>query len=141
MVLYILLTPFRAHINVSLALSCICTRCNLIRVTLNRQSVDAVRSEIIDESFKLLSFDTIFYRITFEILEIMEDVFASLCVIVTIRKPHALILLSSCVCLFCVSSHFYAFSLLCCIVQLQNECARWTLHLMNSTLITEWMNS
>ena len=109
MVLYILLTPSRDHINVSLALSCICARCNCICVTLNRQSVDAIKSKIIDESHVLLCSETIIYRITFDILKIMEDVRASLCVFVTIGKPHALILSSPCVCLFCVFSHFYAF--------------------------------
>ena len=138
-VLYILLTLSQAHINVSLALSCICARWTFVCVTLNRQSVDAVRSKFIYEFYVLLCYDTIFYRITFEILEITEDVCASLCVIVTIGKPYALILSSPCVCLFCVSSHCYAFSLLCCIVQLRNTYAQWTLHLMNSTSITEWM--
>ena len=141
MVLYILLTPSRAHINVSLALSCMCARCNCICVTLNCQSVDAVKSKFIDKFSVLLCYNTIIDRITFEILEITEDVCASLCVIVTIGKPHALILSSPCVCLFCVSSHCYAFPLLCCILQLRNECARWTLREMNSTSITEWMNS
>ena len=141
MVLYILLTPSRAHINVSLALSCICARCNCICVTLNRQSVDAIKSKIIDESHVLLCYDTIIYCITFEILEITEDVCASLCVIVTIGKLHALILLSSCVCLFCISLLCYAFPLLCCVVQLRDECAQWTLREMNSTSVIEWMES
>ena len=141
MVLYILLTPSQAHINVSLALSCICARCNCFCVTLNRQSVDAIKSKIIDESHVLLCYDTIIYYITFEILEITEDVCASLCVIVTIGKLHALILLSSCVCLFCISLLCYAFPLLCCVVQLRDECAQWTLREMNSTSVIEWMES
>ena len=141
LVLYILLTPSRAHINIILALSCICARCNRICVTLNRQSIDAVRSKIIDESIVLLSYDTMIYCITFGILEIREDVCASLCVVVTIGKPHALLSSSPCVCLICVSSHCYAFLLLSCIVQLRNECARWTLREMKSTSITEWMES
>ena len=139
MVLYILLTPSRDHINVSLALSCICARCNCICVTLNRQSVDAIKSKIIDESHVLLCYDTIIYRITFEILEITEDVCASLCVCVTVGKLHALILLSSCVCLFCISSLCYALPLLRCIVQLRDECAQWTLREMNSTSVIELM--
>ena len=139
--LYILLTPSRAHINIILALSCICARCNLICVKLNCQSVDAVKSKFIDEFYVLLCYDTIIYRITFEILEITEDVCASLCVIVTIGKPHALLSSSPCVRLFCVSSHLYALPLLCCIVQLRDECAQWTLREINSTSITEWMES
>ena len=141
MVLYILLTPSRAHINVSLALSCICARCNFICVTLNCQSVDAVKSKFIDKFSVLLCYNTIIDRITFEILEITEDVCASLCVIVTIGKPYALILSSPCVCLFCVSSHFYALPLLRCVMQFRDACARWKLQLMNSTSIIEWMES
>ena len=141
MVLYILLTPSQAHINVSLALSCICARCNCFCVTLNRQSVNAVRSKIIDESFVLLCYDTVIYRITFGILKITEDVCALVCVIVTIGMLHALILLSPCVCLFCVSSHFYALPLLRCVMQFRDACARWKLQLMNSTSIIEWMES
>ena len=139
LVLYIVLTPSRAHINVFLALSCICARCNRICVTLNCQSVDAVKIITIDKSHVLLCYDTIIYRITFEILEITEDVCASLFVIVTIGKPHALLSSSPCVCLFCVSSHLYALPLLCCIVQLRDECAQWTLREMNSTSVIEWM--
>ena len=90
---------------------------NRICVTLNRQSVNAVKSKIVDESYMLLCSETTIYRITFDILKIMEDVRVSLCVFVTIGKPHALILSSPCVCLFCVSSHCYALSLLSCIVQ------------------------
>ena len=116
-------------------------RLNLIRVTLNCQFVDAVKCKFIDKSFVLLCYDTIIDRITFEILEITEDVCASLCVIVTIGKPHALYSSSLCVCLICVSSHFYALSLLRCIVHLQDACKRWILREMNSTSITEWMNS
>ena len=137
MVLYILLTPSRAHINVSLALSCICARCNRICVTLNCKSVHAVKSKFIDESFVLLCYDTIIYRITFEILEITEDVCASLCVIVTIGKTYALILSSPCVCLFCVSSHCYALLLLCCIMQLRDAYAQWTLREINSISIIQ----
>ena len=119
MVLYILLTPSRDHINVSLALSCICARCNCICVTLNCQSVDAIRSKIFDESYMLLCYEQIIFCITFGILEITEDICATFCVIVTIGKPHALYSSFSCVCLFCVSLHFYAFPLLRCLVHLR----------------------
>ena len=87
----------------------------------------------------LLCSNKIIHCITFDILKIMEDVCAILCVIVTIGKPHALLSSSPCVCLFCVSLHFYALPLLCRIVQLQDECARGTLQEMNWTSITEWM--
>ena len=110
MVLYILLTPSQAHINVSLVLSCICAPCNYSaqrRFHFAHVSICNVNVNYVPSTLK-----TPFIILHLQIFRIMEGVRVSSYVSINSRKLHVLSRFDCVrVCMHvCLSSSFCFFS-------------------------------